>query len=281
MGEIVVGVPHRHSSFEVSVVLIYRGVTRTKRMCNSLHGGWENMSRNHGSRAMAERDVEDYEPGVLRVFQAKSETRAFYDKIAHVYDLLAEKSEQPMREAGLQVLAAQPGEKVLEIGFGTGHCLVELAEAVGATGRVFGIDISEKMRDIAGELAAKQGVADRIELVCGDAEQLPYDADSLDGVFMSFTLELFDTPEIPLVLGECLRVLKPGGRLSVVAVSKEGRPGLVLKAFEWTHRHFPNLMDCRPIYVQAAVEASGFSIRHAETRSMWVPVEIILGVKEA
>ena len=51
----------------------------------------------------------DYEPGVLRVFQSKDETKAFYNKIAKVYDLLAEHSEQPMREIGLQMLAAQAG----------------------------------------------------------------------------------------------------------------------------------------------------------------------------
>jgi demethylmenaquinone methyltransferase/2-methoxy-6-polyprenyl-1,4-benzoquinol methylase len=230
---------------------------------------------------MTERNIEEYEPGVLRVFQTKDETKAFYNKIAHVYDLLAEHSEQPMREAGLKMLAAQPGEKALEIGFGTGHCVVELAEAVGPSGRVYGIDISDEMRRLTDHLAAKKSVADRVELACGDAEQLPYEVESFDGVFMSFTLELFDTPEIPRVLAECRRVLKPDGRLVVVAVSKDGRPGLVIKAFEWTHRHFPNLMDCRPIYVRAALEAAGFTIKQAETRHMWVPVEIVLGVKEA
>ena len=48
----------------------------------------------------------DYEPGVLRVLQTKSETKAFYDKIAKVYDLLSEHSERPVREAGLRLLAA-------------------------------------------------------------------------------------------------------------------------------------------------------------------------------
>ena len=47
---------------------------------------------------MAEDASLDYEPGVLRVFQSKDETKAFYNKIASVYDLLAEQSEQPMRE---------------------------------------------------------------------------------------------------------------------------------------------------------------------------------------
>ena len=222
-----------------------------------------------------------YEPGVLRVLQTKSETKAFYDKIAKVYDLLSEHSERPMREAGLKLLAAAPGEHVLEIGFGTGHILAELAHAVGPTGRVFGIDISEKMLAHAKDVLSNQGLIDRASLDCGDAEKLPYDDGSMDGIFMCFTLELFDTPDIPKVLAECKRVLRPGGRIVVVAVSKEGKDGFVLHAFEWTHRHFPNLMDCRPIYVRRALEASGFVIGDSLNDSMWVPVEIVMARKPA
>ncbi len=61
----------------------------------------------------------------------------------------------------------------------------------------------------------------------------------------------------------------------VVAISKEGKPGFVLRAFEWTHRHFPNPMDCRPIYARRALEAAGFAIDDSLTESMWVPVEIV------
>jgi hypothetical protein len=53
-------------------------------------------------------------PEIQRVFQSKAETKAFYDKISHVYDLLAEHSEGPMRWAGLEKLDARPGEKVLD-----------------------------------------------------------------------------------------------------------------------------------------------------------------------
>jgi ubiquinone/menaquinone biosynthesis C-methylase UbiE len=221
----------------------------------------------------------DYEPGVLRVLQSKRETKAFYDKIAKVYDLLAEHSERPMREAGLRSLAPAPGEQLLEIGFGTGHILAELANAVGPTGKVFGIDISENMLAHARDLLTRKGLMERAFLECGDAETLPYGDDSLDGIFMCFTLELFDTPDIPKVLAECRRVLRPGGRIVVVAVSKEGKEGLVVRAFEWTHRHFPNLMDCRPIYACRALVATGFVVENVLTESMWVPVEIVRAKK--
>ena len=153
----------------------------------------------------------DYEPGVLRVLQTKSETKAFYDKIAKVYDLLAEHSERPMRETGLRLLAAAPGEHLLEIGFGTGHILAELANAVGPTGSVFGIDISENMLAHARDLLSSKGLTERVSLGCGDAESLPYGDDAMDGIFMCFTLELFDTPDIPKVLAECRRVLRRAG----------------------------------------------------------------------
>ncbi|HRX82504.1 MAG TPA: class I SAM-dependent methyltransferase, partial [Pirellulaceae bacterium] len=69
-------------------------------------------------------------------------TKSFYDRISHAYDAIADAGEHRARERGLEALAVQPGERVLEIGYGTGHSLVELAKAVGATGRVCGVDIS-------------------------------------------------------------------------------------------------------------------------------------------
>ena len=67
----------------------------------------------------------------------------------------------------------------------------------------------------------------------------------------------------------------PAAGIVVVAVSKEGTQGLVVRAFEWTHRHFPNLMDCRPIYARRALEAAGFVIEDSSVETMWVPVEIV------
>ena len=219
------------------------------------------------------------QPEVLRVLQTKDETKAFYNKISRVYDLLADQSEEPVRQAGLEMLNARPGEKVLEIGFGTGHYLVALAQAVGPAGKVYGIDLSDEMLKLAQENLEKEGLADRVELVCGDAAELPYPSETMDAIFMSFTLELFDTPEIPSVLAECKRALRPGGRIVVVGMSKEGEGGIVLQVFEWTHKHFPNFLDCRPIFVRQALEDAGFRIERVDRRTMWVPVEIALAVK--
>jgi ubiquinone/menaquinone biosynthesis C-methylase UbiE len=87
---------------------------------------------------MSDGDTLSYEPGALPVLRSKEETRAFYDKPAKAYDLLSEHTEQPMCEAGLELFRAAPAETVLEIGFGTGHCLVELARTVGAEGKCWG-----------------------------------------------------------------------------------------------------------------------------------------------
>ncbi|HXM42802.1 MAG TPA: methyltransferase domain-containing protein [Bryobacteraceae bacterium] len=212
---------------------------------------------------------------------SRAESKALYDKISKVYDLLSEHTEGPVRETGLRMLAAQPGETVLEIGYGTGHALLWLARAVGPSGKVHGIDLSDGMMAVAGDLLRRERVADRVELRTGDATSLPYPADSMDAVFMSFTLELFDTPEIPVVLAQCRRVLKTGGRIVVVGMSKEGAHGVVYEAYEWTHRHFPNFVDCRPILVRQALATAEFQVTKKQNVQIWVPMEIVRAEKRA
>jgi ubiquinone/menaquinone biosynthesis C-methylase UbiE len=216
---------------------------------------------------------------ILRVFQSRDQTRAYYNKISRFYDLLSDRSEAPMRKAGLDLLQPRAGEKILEIGFGTGRTLAALARAVGSEGKVFGIDLSDRMVRLAKKNLIKSGLLQRVRLRCGDATQLPYTAGSIDAVFISFTLELFDTPEIPNVLNECKRVLRSGGRIVVIGMSKESAREPLIGVFEWTHKYFPNFIDCRPIYVRKVVENAGFKIQKSLKKHMWIPVEIVLGVK--
>ncbi len=216
------------------------------------------------------------QPGVLPVFRTREQTRSFYDKISSVYDLLADRSEAPVRNRGLEMLDAQPGETILEIGSGTGRCLASIGRAVEAHGLVVGVDLSQGMLAQSSRFLAGQGLADRVLLECADATALPFGNAVFDAVFTSFTLELFDTPEIPRVLAQCRRVLRPAGRILVVGMSREGEPDVMVRMYEWTHRHFPNFVDCRPIYVRRAMEQAGFRVQASERMQMWLPVEIVL-----
>ena len=75
--------------------------------------------------------------------------RDFYDRISHVYDHIADANEHNAREIGEKMLAIQPGELVLEVGFGTGNSVVHFAKSVGPSGHVTGIDASPGMRAVA------------------------------------------------------------------------------------------------------------------------------------
>jgi ubiquinone/menaquinone biosynthesis C-methylase UbiE len=214
-----------------------------------------------------------------RVLTSRSETRAFYNKISKIYDLMAEHSEGPVRQKCLRKLAPLPGETLLEIGCGTGHITAELAREGGDRGRVYALDLSDGMLAQTGHLLQQQDLLERVCLCCADATKLPLRDRSVDALFSSFTLELFDTPEIPVVLAECRRVLRPGGRLGIAAVTKEGHHELLVGAYEWTHRHFPNFLDCRPIFARRSIEDAGFRVQDSEVGMMWVPVEIVVAVK--
>ena len=211
---------------------------------------------------------------------AENPTQAFYDRISKAYDTLADSNEQAAREQGLAALAVQPGETVLELGYGTGHSLVALAQAVGPNGRVEGIDISPGMRDVARGHVEQAGVSDRVELAVGDARRLPYADDHFDAVSMSFTLELFPLEDIPAVVAETRRVLKSGGRVGVVAMNTtpaDEKESMLTHVYKWMHRHFPHWVDCQPIDAARYLTEGGLSITHQGDMQIWtLPVAILV-----
>ena len=219
------------------------------------------------------------ETRISRVTRPKEQARDFYNRLSRFYGVIG-RSEKKFREFGLELLKAGEGEKVLEIGFGAGTCLMALAHSIGRTGKVYGIDISEGMIAVSRSKIKKARLSEKVVLILGDSTNLVFDANMFDAVFTSFTLELFDTPEIPVVLHECHRVLKPGGRICVVALSKSEIPGWAERLYERAHVKFPKYADCRPIRVKESLEEAGFEIQGVRKESMWrLPVEIVLAGK--
>jgi ubiquinone/menaquinone biosynthesis C-methylase UbiE len=124
---------------------------------------------------------------------------------------------------------------------------------------------------------ARANLDGRVQLIEAEAAALPVGNGTFDAVFMSFVLDLIDTPEIPRVMEECRRALCPGGRLGVAALSLARGRTLGVRAYSFMHAHFPQLVDCRPILVEREAIAAGFSVRERFVRSMWgLPVEILV-----
>jgi len=201
------------------------------------------------------------EKTILRVQATLENIKKSYAKISKLYAIVEGTFEKGVRVRGLKLLSVREGEEVLEIGIGTGFSLVEIAKAVGEKGKAYGLDITPQMLEMTRERVEKTGLANRVELQEADARNMPYQDARFDAVYTASTLELFDTPDIPRVLKEIKRVLKPSGRLCVASLTKEGREGsLFLRFYEWLHQKVPKYASCMPIYVKKSIEDAEYEI---------------------
>jgi len=226
------------------------------------------------------RGSESKAAGILPVPRTKKEARQAYNSISRYYGYAAGALGRKYSEMALQRLSIAEGETVLEIGFGTGYCLKLMAELVGRRGKICGIDMSSGMIEKTKTRLEKAGLAGRVELCCADATCLPFDDNVFDAVLMSFVLEVMDTPEIPRVLEETMRVLKPGGRLGIASMSKENGESIFLRGYEWIHNRWGKYVGSRPIYAEQALIDAGFQVESKEkVRIFRLPAEIIVAVK--
>ena len=223
----------------------------------------------------------DEKGDILRVSATLEDIKKNYGALSKFYALLEGKFEKGLREKGLELLAVKEGEAVLEIGVGAGLSLQEIARSVGATGKAYGIDVTLEMLRLTEKRLRKAGLMGWVELREGDARTMPYEDDMFDAVYISATLELFDTPDIPKVLGEIKRVLKPSGRLGVASLSKEGRENFwFLRFYEWLHQKLPKYASCRPIYVEATIKDAGFDIVQSQEYLIMklVPMKLVIAM---
>jgi arsenite methyltransferase len=174
------------------------------------------------------------------------------------------------RRITLEALALQPGERVLDIGSGPGLLTLDMGAAVGADGRVCGVDPSESMVAMASAREPADGSAP-LEFIAGDAYALPFPDESFDAAVSTQVYEYVQ--DMPAALAEARRVLRPGGRLLVLDTdwdsvvwhsSDQERMRRVLRAFD-EHLADPYLPRKLPRFLADA----GFELTRSEVVPMF------------
>lgn len=122
-----------------------------------------------------------------------------------------DESSRPFGDAAVEAAEVRPGERIIDIGCGTGTTTVDLATRVGPTGHVLGNDISPLLLGRARERAADAGV-ENVEFVAADAQTHRFDEAAYDLAYSRFGVMFFEDPVAAFT--NIRRALKPGGRLS-------------------------------------------------------------------
>ena len=201
-----------------------------------------------------------------------------YRKIAPGYDLWARVTESKARDRCLEIAAIQDGESVLEVAVGTGLAFERILKA-NPSGRNEGIDLTEAMLIRAEKRAASAGIKN-YHLAVGDAYALDFPDNDFDVLINNYMFDLLPEDDFPTVLAEFRRVLRPGGRLVLVNMTKGVR--WYNSIWEWVYRMNPAwLGGCRGVQVLPLLGQIGFVTLGREYISqMTFPSEVICAVAE-
>ena len=168
-----------------------------------------------------------------------------------------------LRDRIVNAIKWRGDERVLDVGCGHGLMLIAAAKRLTSGGRAVGIDLWQKedqagnSREATLENARLEGVADRIELRDGDARELPFEDNSFDIILSSWALHnIYEQQGRELALREIARVLKPGGRVTIVDISHTDEYAQTLRAsgMEEVKRSGPNFIFVIPTRTLTAVK---------------------------
>lgn len=135
-----------------------------------------------------------------------------FEKISDNYDkmnsVISFKLHTKWRQDTMKRMNVQKGKKALDVCCGTADWTIALAEAVGPSGEVVGLDFSQNMLNV-GKQKVSEAKLHQVSLIHGNAMELPFPDHSFDYVTIGFGLR--NVPDYLQVLKEMNRVLKPGG----------------------------------------------------------------------
>lgn len=154
------------------------------------------------------------EQHVHEVFESISES---YDKMNSVISF---QLHTKWREDTMKRMDVKPGSKALDVCCGTADWTIALAQAVGDQGEVKGLDFSQNMLKVGEK---KVETYPQIELIHGNAMELPFEDNTFDYVTIGFGLR--NVPDYMKVLKEMHRVVKPGGKVVCLETSQSEIPG--------------------------------------------------------
>jgi len=197
--------------------------------------------------------------------------KAAYRRYAGFYDALFGPVLQPGRKAVLGALGLRPGDRVLEVGVGTGLSL----PMYPATVKVTGVDLSREMLEKARLRVARRKLANVEALLEMDAEAMSFPDASFDKVVAMYVMPVVRRPA--RVLEEFHRVCKPDGEIFVVNhVKSDNR---VIRAFEMGLARFSNQIGFRPDFeLREMVNGAGEIDEVARINLFWRVLRVRNGV---
>lgn len=221
----------------------------------------------------------DEKQPIIEAAATPEQARRVYDLWSHFYGWWAPLFERRPQMLALEQAAIQPQDKVLEVAVGAGGILVEIVRRVDPANPVCGIDVSPKMLAKARRRVTKSGHSN-IDLREADARSIPFPDSTFDMLFNSYMFDLLPLKDMPLVLGEFHRVLKPGGRLVLVNMSKAD--GSQRTWWERLYQRLPRtgaaylLGGCRPVVLEPLIRQAGFTEVKREFLQGLLPSEIVV-----
>lgn len=171
---------------------------------------------------------------MFNVKKFKKDQVEIWNALADTYDQSFSAVMYPAAIEMIEEVAAQPGDRILDLACGTGIDAFLAHNKIGPDGQIIGIDIAPRMVEIANAKARGRGAAN-VSFQCMDAEKLDFDSESFDVAITKWGLMFF--PDTHKSLKETLRVLRPGGRFAAMVLGTASRAKFLTVAASVTARY--------------------------------------------